>query len=103
MDLKETGVYLRSLARNPLYAAFRYHKPPGEEPALALAWNTNNQRDAVTANDVRISANIVNFQQRVAGILPIRVDVPRAGNSYKFVRPLVLDEETKVTIRYKSK
>jgi hypothetical protein len=29
--------------------------------------------------------------------------VPRAGNSYHFVRPLVLDEETKVTFTYKSK
>jgi hypothetical protein len=282
MDLKETGVYLRSLARNPLYAAFRYHRQPGEEPALALAWNrfpdtsvlaavaelaeittlitsegrsltevklsienqaqpflkidlpsgailsadvagekvkpvqgadgmrvpllrpgfrpysrysvtfvfmhagapfskkgdsvlnlpkmdipislmkwevflperykvkdfggdaissnllppgsqmtglgltpvdaemgrgsgqillesassvgnTNIQRDGVTANDVRISANIVNCQQRVAGILPIRVDVPRTGKSYQFMRPLVLNEETKVTFRYKSK
>jgi hypothetical protein len=33
----------------------------------------------------------------------VRVDVPRAGNSYNFVRPLVLDEETKVTFTYKSK
>jgi hypothetical protein len=49
------------------------------------------------------SANIYNLQRRVAGVLPIRVDVPRAGASYSFIRPLVLDEETKVTFRYKSK
>jgi hypothetical protein len=49
------------------------------------------------------SANVVNLQRRVAGVLPIRVDVPRAGASYRFIRPLVLDEETKVTFRYKSK
>jgi hypothetical protein len=49
------------------------------------------------------SSNVVNFQQRVAGVLPIHVDVPHAGNSYRFFRPLVLDEETKVTFTYKTK
>ncbi len=49
------------------------------------------------------SANVYNLQQRVSGVLPVRVDVPRAGNSYHFVRPLVLDEETKVTFTYKLK
>ena len=49
------------------------------------------------------SANVANFQQRVAGVLPIRVDVPHTGNSYRFFRPLVLDEETKVTFTYKTK
>jgi hypothetical protein len=49
------------------------------------------------------STNVTNLQQRVFGILPVRVDVPRAGNSYHFVRPLVLDEETKVSFTYKSK
>lgn len=49
------------------------------------------------------SANVSNLQQRVAGVLPVAVDVPRAGNSYRFVRPLVLDEETKVTFTYKTK
>jgi hypothetical protein len=49
------------------------------------------------------SSNVVNLQRRAAGVLPIRVDVPRARNSYRFVRPLVLDEETKMTFKYKSK
>jgi len=49
------------------------------------------------------SSNVTNLQQRISGVLPVRVDVPRAGNSYHFVRPLVLDEETKVTFTYKSK
>jgi Carboxypeptidase regulatory-like domain len=49
------------------------------------------------------SANVTNLQQRVAGVLPVAVDVPRAGNSYRFVRPLVLDEETKVSFTYKTK
>ena len=49
------------------------------------------------------SSNVTNLQQRVAGVLPVAVDIPRAGNSYRFVRPLVLDEETKVTFTYKTK
>jgi hypothetical protein len=49
------------------------------------------------------SANVLNLQRRVSGVLPVRVDVPRAGSSYSFVRPLVLDEETKLTFTYKTK
>jgi hypothetical protein len=49
------------------------------------------------------SSNVLDLQRRVAGVLPVRVDVPRAGTSYSFVRPLVLDEETKLTFNYKSK
>jgi hypothetical protein len=49
------------------------------------------------------SSNVTNLQRKVSGVLPVRVDVPHAGNSYKFVRPLVLDEETKVTFTYKTK
>jgi hypothetical protein len=49
------------------------------------------------------SSNVLNLQRRVAGVLPVQVDVPRAGNSYNFVRPLVLDEETKITFTYKTK
>jgi curved DNA-binding protein CbpA len=49
------------------------------------------------------SQNVLNLQKRVAGVLPVPVDVPRAGTSFSFVRPLVLDEETKVTFSYKSR
>ena len=49
------------------------------------------------------SANVMNLQRKVAGVLPVAVDVPRAGTSFSFVRPLVLDEETKVTFSYKSR
>jgi len=49
------------------------------------------------------SANVYNFQQRVAGVLPIAVDVPRAGTSYRFVRPLIVNEETKLSFTYKTK
>ena len=49
------------------------------------------------------SANVVNLQKRVAGVLPVTIKVPRTGTSFAFVRPLVLDEETKVTFSYKSR
>ncbi len=49
------------------------------------------------------SANVLNLQKRVAGVLPVPIDIPRAGTSFSFVRPLVLDEETKVTFSYKSR
>ena len=38
---------------------------------------------------------------RAAGVLPVRVDVPRAGVSHQFVKPLVVDQETVVNLRYK--
>ena len=49
------------------------------------------------------SVNVVNLQKRVAGVLPVPIDVPRSGTSFSFVRPLVLDEETKVTFSYQSR
>ncbi|HET7106763.1 MAG TPA: carboxypeptidase-like regulatory domain-containing protein [Candidatus Acidoferrum sp.] len=49
------------------------------------------------------STNVYNLQQRVAGVLPVAVDIPRAGASYRFLRPLVLNEETKLSFAYKSK
>jgi Carboxypeptidase regulatory-like domain len=47
------------------------------------------------------SENVQNLQRRAAGVLPVRIDVPRAGSSYRFVKPLVIDEETLVSFRYK--
>lgn len=66
----------------------------------------HNEREAkkqAQQQQLAASANVTSLQQRASGILPVRVDVPRAGNSYRFVRPLVLDEETRVTFTYKSK
>jgi len=49
------------------------------------------------------SPNVFHLQQRVAGVLPIAVDVPRTGTSYRFLRPLVVNEETNLSFAYKSK
>ncbi len=47
------------------------------------------------------SQNVLNLQRRAAGVLPIRVDVPRAGTSHRFVKPLVVDQEATVGLRYR--
>jgi len=47
------------------------------------------------------SANVQSLQRRAAGVLPVRIDVPRAGTSHRFLKPLVIDEETVVSFRYK--
>jgi hypothetical protein len=49
------------------------------------------------------SVNVMNLQRRAAGVLPVRIDVPRAGGSYRFVKPLVIDEETTVGFRYRQR
>lgn len=62
--------------------------------------------DATVDQKVRIEAdapsvNVQNLQRRASGVLPIRMDVPRAGRSHRFVKPLVIDEESVLTFRYK--
>jgi hypothetical protein len=53
------------------------------------------------AKAVEPSQNVINLQRRTAGVLPVRVDVPRAGTSHQFVKPLVVDQETVVAFKYK--
>jgi hypothetical protein len=47
------------------------------------------------------SLNVQSLQRRASGVLPVRIDVPRAGTSHRFLKPLVVDEETIVQFRYK--
>jgi hypothetical protein len=49
------------------------------------------------------SSNVFALQRRVAGVLPVRVDVPHSGESYRFARALALDEATTVSFSYKSR
>jgi Carboxypeptidase regulatory-like domain len=65
--------------------------------------NNGNLPQAAPVAQQNASANVLNLQRRVAGVLPVPVEVPRAGTSFAFVRPLVLDENTKVTFSYKSR
>ena len=79
-----------------------------EQEVTSFGMNSRNFTQLVAlapgvANTNTASANVMNLQRRVAGVLPVAIDVPRAGTSFSFVRPLVLDEETKVTFSYKSR
>jgi hypothetical protein len=69
--------------------------------------NSRRIDDAAKKNQLQLlnaaSQNVVNLQRRVAGILPVAVEVPRSGKSYRFVRPLVMEEETRITFQYKSR
>jgi len=121
-DFGGDAIAANLLPPSPLYAAaesydnaagFAMAAPVGQMEAVQVMTESTeirvskrNERDArknAEKQQMAASSNVTNFQQRVSGILPVRVDVPRAGNSYHFVRPLVLDEETKVTFTYKSK
>jgi len=62
----------------------------GESPKVAEA-----------QKQLQPSQNVISLQRRAAGVLPIRIDVPRAGTSHQFVKPLVVDQETTVSLRYK--
>ncbi len=69
-----------------------------------LGWRKEKRsKNAPPAPPPAASANVYNLQQRVAGVLPVAVNIPRDGVSYRFLRPLVLDEETKLSFAYKSK
>lgn len=61
------------------------------------------QRPAPGSPPAAPSSNVLNLQRRVAGVLPVRVTVPREGTSHRFLRPLVVDEETTVSFRYDAK
>lgn len=68
--------------------------------------NNNRTRDEVSRRSLEQRAqepslNVQSLQRRAAGVLPVRIDVPRAGTSHRFLKPLVVDEETVVRFRYK--
>ena len=68
--------------------------------------NNNRTRDEVSRRQLEQRAqepslNVQSLQRRAAGVLPVRIDVPRAGTSHRFLKPLVVDEETVVQFRYR--
>ncbi len=79
-----------------------------ESSTLAINGRNYTQLQQLEANAKKreqnaASANVMNLQRRVAGVLPVAIEVPRTGTSFQFDSPLVLDEETKVTFSYKTK
>lgn len=76
----------------------------GQAVAVPLNGRSFSELEKLPKNQPQAaSLNVMNLQRRVAGVLPVAIDVPRAGTSFSFVRPLVLNEETKVTFSYKSR
>jgi len=69
----------------------------GEAPRV----DTERDAEDNSRRLVEPSQNVVNLQQRAAGVLPIRIDVPKAGTSHRFVRPLVVDEQSVVAFSYR--
>jgi hypothetical protein len=69
--------------------------------SLAESVTTSAKALGDVAQKQQPSLNVVNLQRRAAGVLPIRVDVPRAGTSHQFVKPLVVDQEATVSLRYR--
>ena len=61
----------------------------------------SERSDKETAQITAPSQNVVELQRRASGVLPVRVDIPRAGTSHQFIKPLVVDQETTVKLRYK--
>lgn len=74
--------------------------PPPPPPAPKAV---PRERKELEALQNAPSTNVVNFQRRIAGVLPIAVEVPRTGTSHRFVRPLVIDEETNLSFRYQAR
>jgi hypothetical protein len=82
--------------------------PPPPPPPVGIAETvTVTGKDKKEGDQFRQqnepSANVQNLQRRAAGILPVRIDVPRAGRSHVFVRPVVIDEDTTVAFRYRAR
>src|SRR4051812_4858719 len=73
----------------------------GITEAVTVSANSPEAQKAARDEVQAPSANVQNLQRRAAGVLPIRIDVPRTGTSRSFVKPLVIDEEAVVTFRYK--
>lgn len=69
----------------------------GESVRLEIAGEDGDARGRAQAP----SQNVFNLQRRVTGVLPVRIEVPRAGSAYRFARPLVLDETTTVSFEYR--
>lgn len=72
----------------------------GTAPGTAGGVQSQSQASRGQPNQTP-SMNVQNLQRKAAGVLPVRVDVPRAGTSHRFVRPLVIDEDTVVSFRYR--
>ena len=77
--------------------------PSVAETVTVAGKAARNDRPAKAADQKQLepSQNVIDLQRKTAGVLPVRVDVPRAGTSHQFVKPLVVDQAATVSFRYK--
>jgi hypothetical protein len=79
----------------------------GVQEEIRLEAGAEGERDPRSKRETQQaqapSQNVFNLQRRVTGVLPVRIEVPRAGSAYRFARPLVLDETTQVRFEYRAK
>jgi len=78
------------------------------ETGIAITVNqaqtgTMTQASKARQVDTTPSVNVQNLQRRASGVLPVRMEVPRAGTSHRFLKPLVIDEASVVSFRYKNR
>jgi hypothetical protein len=73
----------------------------GERPTSEMVAGQPNAKSQPAQRDNEVSLNVQSLQRRASGVLPVRMDVPKAGTSNRFIRPLVVDEETAVSFRYR--
>jgi hypothetical protein len=79
----------------------RTFTPGDADKAAEIARRQSGDRDQRAAQNETPSLNVQSLQRRAAGVLPVRIDVPRAGTSHRFLKPLVIDEETVVSFQYR--
>jgi len=71
------------------------------ESVTATGASPAQQKGADAVRPAPPSQNVIELQKKTAGVLPVRVDVPRAGTSHQFVKPVVVDEAATVSLKYK--
>jgi len=102
--MKVTGGNLIDLERFPgvLSKDGELHTVGISEAVIVTVTGETPPADQPTSRKAdRPSQNVINLQRRAAGVLPVRVDVPRTGTSRQFVKPLLVDQEAEVRLRYK--
>jgi Carboxypeptidase regulatory-like domain len=91
--------------QKPQRANFVIHVARLEETVTVAGASPRTPRkeldDLRASRDAEPSANVQSLQRRAAGVLPVRMEVPRAGSSHRFVKAVVVDEETTVSFRYR--
>lgn len=71
------------------------------DETITVAGATPVERDRVSRFGAEPSVNVQSLQRRAAGVLPVRMEVPRAGTSHRFLKPVVVNEQTTVSFRYR--